>query len=626
MWHLIKSELLRFRRLGFGFAVAHLLVLRAVSGFGDFFAPSAAKIGLGLLTYALTGLILGLYQIGSHKKIHRWAYLIHRPLAPRKIFLALCTAAGMWLFLVLSLPQLLITLYLDGMTPLWVDLRQYALIPFLFGTAFSFYLVGCFITLSRSRGALLVAFLPYFFLTRDAVGLWVFLPQLVVLAWLAYLAASAFKPDLSTPLRRPLAVAASAFPTQYALFWVLVAASAVGYQSLVIFQEEGWTGYATHAWDTHFAEGSYMNAQYQHGIEALDHGLRGEDTQRSVYLRKQIELAEILETSPWLAKFPSRGQLMFADGSRSLIDEDKDIVWTFSHDRMLFHGRDQGSGKAIGWLGLDGRIASRPFPEVPYVVGNRFLLTQQRIYRFDPRREQVDLRFEVGPGEQLYGGFEQEASMLTALTDKAFYFFDPKDLRDESGPMAPTAAFALPGEIRNLSGVEVAELLDGYLVSFLFGTRSEAGYGPARQIMAELRVDGSHEVVAERVLGQGWPAFNRYRGFIFSPFLEWVHGTAWSWIGPDRANRVGFGEIASRELPASVLLGALSVAGLSALLTAFVGRSRDLTPKARGAWVLAAFCLGLPAFLSLFLVTGKREGVELPASRPRLLRQGWRMA
>ena len=41
----------------------------------------------------LGGLLFGLLQMGLHKRPGGWAYLIHRPLSPIRIFLALSNAA-----------------------------------------------------------------------------------------------------------------------------------------------------------------------------------------------------------------------------------------------------------------------------------------------------------------------------------------------------------------------------------------------------------------------------------------------------------------------------------------------------------------------------------------------------
>ncbi|MCH9647568.1 MAG: hypothetical protein K0U98_04970 [Deltaproteobacteria bacterium] len=629
MWHLVKSEFLRFRRLAIGFAVAHLVLLKVVSGFTDLFTVSGGKIAIGLLAYGLTGLIFGLYQMGSYRRLNQWTYLIHRPLKPGLIFAALSAAASCWFFVVLSVPQLLITLYMDWMTPAWVDQRHYLLILFLLGTVLTFYLAGCFISLSPSRASILVLVLGTFFLTRQAVGVWVFVPQLIVLVWLAYLAYRSFKPDLQTYPRRPLAVAAAALPMQYAFFGILVATSAVAYQTVLVFQEEGWTGYATHAWDDHFPEGTFLHTEYLHPDKALAHGLQELDSERRRHLSKQIELARVHEVLPRFTHYPTRGQLIFSDNPGTLRDEAAHTIWTFQHDLMLFQGRDVVSGQVVGWLGSESSFPSSglesseeeesrkplPFEAVPIVVGNRFLLTAQKLYEFDATRSQVNLRFQLQGREIFTAPFEREGSIVTALSDQNLYFFDPRHLDEEPGLVAPSAVVPLPGESRNLSGVQVAELIDGYLISFVFGTRSEAGYGPARQVVAELAVGGRYEPVSERLLGPGWPTLYRYRGFIASPILQAGHDLAWSAIGPHRPDRVSLQQMWQRDLPPSVGFWAILTALFSALLTAASVRSRMIGSVAGSAWVGAALLLGLPALFSFFFLTHRRAKPQVAANR-----------
>ena len=580
MHHLFKSELVRFRNLTLAFAIAHLLILRGVSAFGDLFAMTTGKLVAGVLIYALTGLILGLYQLGSYKKLKSWTYLIHRPLAPSRIFAALSGAAATLLFAAIALPILVMTLYLEVMTVQWIDFRQYLLPIFVFAMTYCLYLIGCFVALSASRAAVLVLALPFLFMTRQAVGLWVFLPQLFVLLWLGFVAFVVFKPNLSTHLRRPVAVVASALPIQYAFFGLILMGVMVANSTVTAFQVAGWKSFAVHRWDNYFPDGTFFNAQYRQDEEVIAHGLRTSTTERSRHLQKQVELAEVSAIRPWYSRFPVRHQLAFMDDQTTLNDGEENVVWTFSHDRMAFQGRETLSGARVGWLGPDGRsdtaAAVSRFPEVPFLVGDRFLVTHRELYEFDARRQRVTLRYELADGEVFVSPLVVQGSFATALSDRALYFFEPRDLRDEPGLLTPFSVVPLPGEARNLDRIHVAELIDGYLLSFLFGTQSEREFHEAKQIVAELGVDGSYEVVNERALGPGWPAWFSHRGFVVSPLLQYAHDVVWTAIAPLRPQRVTVSEILARPIPAGAGGTALLVAILSAVLTAWVARRRRL--------------------------------------------------
>lgn len=615
MKHLIQSELARFKNLALGFAVAHLLLLKGLSAFGDVFSPGIGQLAFGLLLATLPGLLFGLYQMGSYAKPNRWAYLIHRPLAPWKILVSLTSAAAILLAFAFTLPQLLMILYLDHFTGQWVDLRHYLLPLYLLGTILCFYLLGAYVVLSRSRIALLALCLPVFFLTRQAEGLWVFAPLAVVLLWSAFLVWSVFKPDLTTHPRRPWKLALGALPAQYALFWLLIAGSALAHQTLVIVGEVGWRSFAVFAWNDYFPEGTVQHAVYLNGEEALQNGLRGADTPRSRHLQKQIALTDVSNASPSIRKHPRRGQLMFQDRGGVLQDAEAEVIWTFSHDAMLFHGQDAKNGTAAGWLGTggprEGALGEVPeserFAEVPMVFGGRFLATRHQLYEFDPLRRRMSLRFSVAEGEILAGPLTVHGVYATVPTSEALYFFEPRDL--EKGPQAlePMAAVPLEDDLRNLGSIDVAELIDGYLVSFRFGDRSARGFGEGHQVIAEVGLDGESEVVADRQLTQGFPLWYEHRGFIFSPALQTFHDLAWAAIGPQRPNRVSLGDLLRHPVPASIAFLALVFALLSAALTFAFARQRGLGRAQRLAWTGAAFLLGVPAFVSFFFFTGKQE-------------------
>jgi hypothetical protein len=623
MWHLLKSELIRFRGLALAFGIAHLIVLRGlVSYYADFFGQDAGKISIGFLIFSISGLIFGLYQIGSYKKLNQWTYLIHRPLAPAKIFLALSGGAATLFGAVFAAPMLVITLYVDFMTSQLVDFRQYLLAPFIFGIVFAFYLVGCFIMLSASRVAFLLLALPVFFVTREAVGLWVFLPQLVVLAWLSYLAYVAFKPNLKTHLRRPAAVVMSALPIQYALFWALSLFLLVLYSTVVAFQEEGWKSYAAHSWNDYFPAGTFLHTEYRNDPEVLAHGLAESDSPRLKHLRKQIELADIFELpGPRFARFPVRHQLMFMDFRWEFFDQKNEISWKFSHDRMLFHGRSLRTGEDAGWLGTSGGVLSSAaeiptalrFSEIPYIVGHRYVVTRQQLYEYDPQREErLSLRFELAGSERFTSTFATHGSFVTVRTTRAVYFFEPRDLEREPGRVEPTTTVPLDGTVRNVSRIHVAELIDSYLLSVIYGSQSERGYHEAKQVVAEVGIDGGYEIVAERTLSWGQPAFLQHRGFILSPLLQHTHDLLWTWIGPGREERVSFRDIVSHPVPATIAFLAFLVAALSAALTAWIARQRHLERAHGQAWTLAAFCLGLPCFLSFLFLTSRSEQADVP--------------
>jgi hypothetical protein len=619
MGHLLRSELVRFRLPAAAFAAVHLVILGYLAA-GDLFAPSLPRIAVGLVVYALAGLILGLYQMASHGRPNRWVYLLHRPLAPGRIHLALAGAGAVVILVAVTVPQLLVTAAVALSPAQPVDLRHLLLVAFVFVTVYVFYLAGTFIALSPTRGAWLVLVLPTFFLTRQAQGPWVLLPALLVLLWLGWLSRAAFKPVLDAPLRRPLALVAAALPMQYALFWLLGGGIALGHQFTIMFHEAGWKGPAVFAWNDYFQDGAFDHVNYLDGADALAHGLRTADNPRAAQLRGQIRLADVGEVSPVYPSFPVRHQPMFMDRSPVLVDEEAEIRWTFQHDAMLFHGRDARTGAAVGWLGPRGRLGgpgappadAERFPAVPVVAANRFLVVPDRLWEYEPRGRTLDpalrLRFVAPDGERLAAPLQVQGRFATLLTDRALYLFASRDLERVDGVLQPTGVAPLPGAVDNLKRIAVAELIDGHLVSFLFGTRSSRDLAPARQVVMEVGLDGSRQVVAERQLApETFGVAYRHRGFLMSPVWQLLHDAAWTAIAPRRPTGASPARVLAHPPPPAILAGAAGVALVSALLAAALVRRRALTPWGRRGWIAACALLGLPALASLPLLTAPAE-------------------
>ncbi|HEX4954661.1 MAG TPA: hypothetical protein VF017_14815 [Thermoanaerobaculia bacterium] len=624
---LIASELIRYRPLAVGVALAHLVVLRLAATLSPLFAPDLAKLGLALLVYAALGLALGLFQLGSARRPGQWTFLIHRPLSPGRIFGAL-TAAGLLLLAgVVALPLLAMTLWFDLATPQWVDGRHYPLGLYAWGIAAGCYLLGAFVALARSRAAFLAGVLVLFFLTREAPGLSVFVPLLLVLAWLGLLARAAFKPDLGTPLSRPGAVVASALPIGYALFRGCAAAVLVASSLGTSVAEKGIGGFSSFAWNDYFPAGTKDHVDYLDERSALEHGLAAADAdpalaERRRHLRAQLPLASVLELPPrGIERWAERHQLMLGDGRHDLYDDETGVRWSFQHAPMLFQGLDGRTGEAVGWLGLAGPVpgpvasvpAGQRFPEVPYTDGERLVFTRNKIWQVDFTRAAVDLRFELPPGETLRTPVAAAETFVVAASDRTLYFFEPRDLKRPGVRVEPSVRVALPAEARHIARTLVAELVDGYLVTFVLGRQSEQDRHRAEQVVVEVGFDGRHEVVARRPLGQGFPAWHRHRGFWLSPFFQTAHDLAWTAIAPRRDARVTLGEMAANPPPSGVLALAGLVALVSAAGTGWAAKRRGLAPRQRLAWTAGALLLGLPGLLAFLALTAKDEALDLPA-------------
>ena len=94
MGSLFASELRRFRGPALVAAAVHFLVLGVVAAGDELFHPSPSRLAVAAMAYALAGLLLGFYQVGSYRRGQLWTFLVHRPLAPQRIFFAFAAAAA----------------------------------------------------------------------------------------------------------------------------------------------------------------------------------------------------------------------------------------------------------------------------------------------------------------------------------------------------------------------------------------------------------------------------------------------------------------------------------------------------------------------------------------------------
>ncbi|MEM7481684.1 MAG: hypothetical protein AAF481_10965 [Acidobacteriota bacterium] len=600
MWHLTSSELRRFRSLILIFGIAHLVGLRLLATFADPFVPSRALMAVGVLFYGLCGLIFGRVQFGPYQRPNQWAYLIHRPLAPGRIFAALTLAGAIAIAAAVALPWVVNTLAMILGSPAGVDPRHWLLMPFIVGLVVAYYLCGVFILLSKSRVALFVVCWPAFFLTSSAVGGWVFLVMAVVLLWLAYITYAAFKPDLTSHVRKPLALAATALPIQYAFLGLLLFAGNFIYSMTIVTKEVGLGGLPTWSWNEYFGEGSTPWVRTLPEGEAMLHALSAGDSPAARFLERQIALADAHWVSPTLARRPLRHQLFFQGDGPPLIDSEGEVRWVFRHDAMRFEGTEIRSGEAAGWLGKGA--SQEAFDTVPLVRGS-YVAAGPELLRLDPETGEFTTLWRAPAGERLVSA-PTGGTSLAVLSDRALYLFTPRP-RDET--LVARAAVPLPTELRNLFGVHFAELVDGWAVAFLSGRLSDYGFASTEQVIGEVSFDGEWSPVAERPLRVGLHASSRYLGFILSPALRSFHYLAWSAAAPRSANRITASDLLRRRLPSAVYLAALGVALLSAASVAWLARRRRLTMRERWGWIAAGFLTGVPGLLSFVFLTSRRE-------------------
>ena len=203
--------------------------------------------------------------------------------------------------------------------------------------------------------------------------------------------------------------------------------------------------------------------------------------------------AEVVEIAPRRFPIAKRHQPLFLDRDSVIAERAAPRRWVFRHDRMAFAGRDLRREQTIGWAD----DAGRPFAETPYVSGDRELVTPHAVYRFDADQRRTSLRYTLPVGERFAGPPLAHGDFDVFLSDRALHLFSPGTLIDGSVAAVPIAVVPFEGQIDNLDRALVARNGDGYLVSYLFGRRSERDLRPARQSVMRVSPAGAVEVLVD---------------------------------------------------------------------------------------------------------------------------------
>lgn len=564
---LLTSELLRFRSAALTGAAAHAVILGILGTFSDLFTASEEKLGIGLVCYALLGLFLGVYQVGSFRRLGSFSYLIHRPLAPARILLALTGAAVLLLTFVAGLPLLLAAILVP------TDTRNLLVAPLVLGICLCFHLIGVFLVLNPSRARFAVLLVPAAFLFPELSPGATFLALGGTLLWLWILASAAFKPDLSTHLDRPLPIAALALPVQAALLPALSLSLLFVYSFGVAISEVGWRNVPAFGWNDYFPEDTFQRVEYLDAAGALSSGLR------RAGLPEAFDAESAFELSPRRLAPQRRGQLLIHDRHQTFTDDAHGLLFTFSHDLMLFTGRVTRTGQPAGWLGPAGRaegtLPSIRFEDVPEVVDGRFFVSARQIHG----RAQL---FEAPAGETIVGVlFPETGTEPTAiLTDHALHLVAPRRV-----------AIPFEGDARNLSRAIAARDNDETLVSFVLGKESERDGALARQTLGRVDCEGRYRQLANLPLRQGPPAWTRHRNLLVAPLLTF-------------ASEAALRKPLSRP-PVSLWVVTILIALISSALTFLVAHRRGLPSS--WAWSAAALLTGLPGFLTFLLLTPRTQ-------------------
>ena len=601
MIDLFKGELLRFRLWAIAAAAVHAGILGFMARIVDLAQQPLLVYQVFAMTYAVAGTLLGLYQMGSYRKPNQWLSLLHRPMHRLQIAGALGGAGAVLLFVAAALPIALIALYQDTATARVVDLRHWMMPIAAWLIALIGYAAGAYAMIGNRRHSFAVLVLPCLLMFAQASGVAMLALQLTLLAVLVGLVAIVFRPDPVAAPRSFAATAVTALPVQsgaYFLVWML------GY-GVELF----WTVSGTHPLNTPTPpKGGYIEADRAEGKDMLLLGIENSRDPDAALWREQIALSDVYTRYP-LRSLPQRGEMTNLQ-PMEFTDGDRNITWVFKHDSMRFVGYGALDKRARGDLGVGEAQVAFPAPTMPFAAD--YLYNAHAAYQYDDGQGRVYERMRLPQGEVMASPPEPAGDNLLVLSDRAAYFYPGREAMNGLDLLQPLMRVPMPGEVGNLSRMDVIELLDGYLVSFTYtwGVWSSELQHPYQQV---LRIDGNGHAreVARRNLSQDLPTAYTARIWWLSPVLRTLClGAQDLYAAPDPLRA------SPQPMPRSMLWLALACCVVSLLGATWLSARLQLSPRNRWLWVVLCGVVGLPALLALWLMVPKRE--TLPASLPNL--------
>lgn len=598
MRDLFKAELLRFRSWAIAAALLHLLVLGFLTRVVDLAQQPLLVYRVFGGVYALAGLLLGLFQMGSYRRPNVWLNLLHRPLPNGRIAASLLGAGTALLAVAVALPILAIAAYQHGMTARVVDLRHwlFPLAGLLIATCG--YLAGAYCMLGGRRHSTCALVFLVLLATSQATGPRALVLQALAVLWLAAMVLAAFKPDLSAPPRSLAATVVTALPLQMGVY-LLILLLGLGVEMLWIMQ-------GTHPNNMSVPpSGGHNETDRMTSQQRMLAGLAVSRVPQAPLWREQVALSDVQPIGSQIVATPVRNALTPTTREQmEFDDEEQHVRWVFSHDRMRFEGYRLTDGRRFGELGVG--TGDAPFPAPAQAAGNLpglpkgdgVLIAGNTLYHYVNASHQVLPRIRLPAGEVL-SGVTPVGESLVVLSDRALYFFDGRDAASGEALLTPRQRLPIPGSSGDLSSLELIELVDGYLVSFSFTANANELTGTAPyQSVQWLDDAGDVTRVARRTMSYDYPVVYRYKAWWPSPALYALRVAALDLFSVADPLYV----TAPPPIPRRMQLFAGSLLLLSLLGALWLSRRRDLSRPAKLGWLLACGVIGLPALASLWLL------------------------
>jgi hypothetical protein len=599
MINLCKSELLRHISWMLLLAVAHFLVLYFMFTQGSPFTGTQNSI-LWIMIIMMLAVMFGVLQMKLHRRSNDWVYLLHRPLPPARIHLALTLAGIPLLALTLLLPAMLILVIMQVDGRFGTELRHYQILGHGALVVITGYALGQFTVFGASRLAFFGLCLLFAFLYQPMGQQERLFSHTFIALWALAAAHISFRPDTERQSESPLKLLLTEAPI------------VCGCYILVFVLFGTFAGYGLNAYEwarnpaaNNIASIRALSAQQQL-MFALDHSGHSD----AMFLSQQSQLSELIPiTSPQRGSYPQINQIALRDVELTLVEPHTGTSWLFSHSAMLYEGRNLQTGEFFGWLGPDGFYAAaegmpvQRFPSVPLASGNEYLIAQHRLYQIDWQERSIRERFVNDGKERFSESLLLSENMVTLFSDRRLYIFGAEDLRDADTTLRPRATLDVSAPTGGGPPLfYVMELVDGYLVLAYIDTPRAGNLpefmpeGRARLQVWRVVPGKAAELISDVPLSRSYSEYVLYSTFIHAPAVRALQDAFWGFKF-DKPAELTF-QVLHAGFPRWVIVAMLVSCVLSAALVAWLLRDSRLSPRVRWFWIILCGLCGLPAVLA----------------------------
>ncbi len=598
-------EWLRIKKTAFFATLIHILVLAFLIQFGLFINYTTGFNVALVLVYSACGYLLGITQLKKYTKNSQWTYFINRPINEKKVYLALFLAALLGIIIAIIVPYFLVLVVLDYWKLAIIDIRFYLQLIFILGITMSFYILACFTVLIKRKSAHLLLMLVIIPIISINVGGAVYWLLFGVVVYLSLMVISAVKVNINNMSRGFVFQATTAIAYQYAIYFILVSlifiihelVLDIEYRTRDIQAEEQLNSMS-------FREMIFLKPE-----ENVVKGLYTKD-QQYADLIEEIKLNKTTQIHQGKVFHPTIQQLPFMDEDQIVIrDREKNVTWKFSHDIMLFIGKNETNKKTIGYLGPNNFFSkieeTRPsdiFLTVPWVQNNQ-IVVKNKVYQYQSKLQSFELLFAANKDEYLLSDLQNHGSVYVLLTSQNLYIIDSIDFDNDNFPLTAQVKMALPGDYNNLWDIKITEVIDRFVVSFLYGRSFRHDIYNAEQLSYELTLTGQVKTLNQVALKTSPSLMIENLDYMISPIWKLCLDHF-----PMHPSRDRYLEQRPQvdKLNTNTYLIIMILAVFYASLTLVLAKNRDVIGSKKWVWAMLNTVMGLPGILSFMLLNPKK--------------------